>query len=120
MKIIKSNKGENLLIFFLLVFLISFMGRMLFDEYFAYDIHITTEKWKTDEEEGWKDIYDETGETISGERWIHDKHQVWVHVPGEGLEGGHWEDDLDEDGVAASVDDDDNNPGVGDEDPCNP
>ena len=29
---------------------------------------------------------------------------------------GHWEDDLDEDGVASSVDDD-NDPSIGDEDP---
>ena len=31
-----------------------------------------------------------------------------------------WEDDLDEDGVAASVDDDDTDPDVGDEDPEEP
>jgi hypothetical protein len=31
------------------------------------------------------------------------------------VEGGHWGDDLDEDGVASSVDDDDNDPSIGDE-----
>jgi len=41
-----------------------------------------------------------------GERWHQGVHQVWVHVLGEGAVGGHWEDDLDENGVAASVDDD--------------
>jgi hypothetical protein len=52
---------------------------------------------------------------VAGEKWTDSVHQVWVHVPGEGDLGGHWEDDLDGDGVAASVDDDDNDPTVGDE-----
>ncbi|MBU7023668.1 MAG: RHS repeat protein [Theionarchaea archaeon] len=60
---------------------------------------------------------DETGEILKGERWIDGVHQVWVHVPGEGDFGGHWEDDLDGDGIVASVDDDDANSEVGDEDP---
>lgn len=66
-------------------------------------------------------IYDkEMKEYIEGEMWKDGVHQVWVHVPGEGDCGGHWEDDLDEDGVAASVDDDDTNPEVGDENPDEP
>jgi len=66
-------------------------------------------------------IYDsEIKEYIEGEMWKDGVHQIWVHVPGEGDYGCHWEDDLDEDGVAASVDDDDTNPGVGDEDPDKP
>ncbi|MGD2249503.1 MAG: hypothetical protein PVF58_13945 [Candidatus Methanofastidiosia archaeon] len=120
MKIIKSDKNKNLLIIFLLGLLISFMVRTFLDDYFADDIRINTEKWKIDKEEGFKLVNTETGEVYAGEKWTNDRHQVWVHVPGEGLRGGHWEDDLDEDGVAASVDDDDNDPTVGDEDPDKP
>jgi len=74
-------------------------------------------EWEGENEEGYRYIDEETGETVKGERWINGKHQIWVHVPGEGSDGGHWEDDLDEDGVASSVDDDDNDPSIGDEDP---
>jgi RHS repeat-associated protein len=66
-------------------------------------------------------IYDnELNEYILGEKWIDSVHQIWVHIPGEGELGGHWEDDLDCDGVASSVDDDDTDPEVGDEDPEKP
>ncbi len=65
-------------------------------------------------------IFDkETEEILQGEKWEGDVHQVWVHIPGEGELGGHWEDDLDNDGVAASVDDDTDSE-VGDEDPSKP
>jgi RHS repeat-associated protein len=74
-------------------------------------------EWKRDDTYGYKYVDETTGETVKGEQWVNGKHQVWIHVPGEGSEGGHWEDDLDEDGVASSVDDDDNDPLIGDEDP---
>lgn len=71
-------------------------------------------------EDGYFVLNKETGEIVEGEKMENGFHKVWVHIPGEGDLGGHWEDDLDNDGVAASVDDDDNDPGVGDEDPNKP
>jgi RHS repeat-associated protein len=67
-------------------------------------------------ETGYVVINRETEEIIEGDRIHEGVHQVWVHVPGEGPLGGHWEDDVDCDGVPSSVDDDDNDPEVGDED----
>jgi len=84
------------------------------------DVDILRLEYEKENEEGWKEIDAETGETLRGERWVHGRHQLWVHVPGEGTESGHWEDDLDEDGVAASVDDDDTDANIGDEDPTIP
>jgi RHS repeat-associated protein len=69
-------------------------------------------KW----ESGWFILNKETGEIVEGQKTEDGINKVWVHVPGEGDLGGHWEDDADGDGVAASVDDDDNDPLVGDED----
>jgi len=77
-------------------------------------------EWKGENTSGYFVFDKVTGEIVEGERVINGIHQVWVHVPGEGDLGGHWEDDLDGDGVAASVDDDDNDPNVGDDDPDKP
>jgi len=66
---------------------------------------------------GYVIIDKEIGEILKGERYHNGVHQVWIHVPGEGEFGGHWEDDKDNDGVASLVDDDDDNPTIGDEDP---
>ncbi|MGD2249502.1 MAG: hypothetical protein PVF58_13940 [Candidatus Methanofastidiosia archaeon] len=76
-------------------------------------------EWDEENNKGYKMVNLETGE-VSGERLINGKHQVWVQVPGEGENNGHWKDDVDWDGVPASIDDDDIDPEVGDEDPDKP
>jgi hypothetical protein len=117
-KNMKWNR-RTILILAVLAFLTGFFGRCITHLVYNEDDKVTVEKFDTDTEKGYKMVNLETGE-VSGERLINGKHQVWVQVPGEGENNGHWEDDLDWDGVPASIDDDDNDPEVGDEDPDNP
>ncbi|MGD2247962.1 MAG: hypothetical protein PVF58_06115 [Candidatus Methanofastidiosia archaeon] len=111
---------RTILILVLLAFLTGFFGAFIIDLVYNEDDKFTVKKWEDGTESGWLKIDPETEEAITGDRWVDGKHQVWVQVPGEGLRGGHWDNDLDYDGVPASVDDDDNDPEVGDEDPNNP
>jgi hypothetical protein len=111
---------RTILILVLLGLLAGFLGAFLSHLIYDEDYKVTVEKWEDEDLKGWKIINNETGETVEGERWINGEHQIWIHVPSEGSEGGHWEDDLDEDGVPASIDDDDNDPEVGEKTLINP